>query len=56
MLSYLNKLIFHSLEDLSRYRDPQLQVGANYSYLINLTPNTGYLNTSFIPSNSDLMS
>ena len=30
---YLN---FHSLEVVSRYRDPQLQVGENYLYLLNL--------------------
>ena len=32
-LIYLN---FHPLEVASRYRDPQLQVGENYSYLFNL--------------------
>ena len=32
-LLYLN---FHRLEVVSRYRDPQLQVGENYSYLFNL--------------------
>ena len=32
-LIYLN---FHPLEVVSRYRDPQLQVGENYSYLFNL--------------------
>ena len=26
---------FQSLDDVSRYRDPQLQVGENYSYLRN---------------------
>ena len=31
-LIYLN---FHPLEVASRYRDPQLQVGGNYSYLLN---------------------
>ena len=35
-LSYLN---IHPLEVVSRYRDPQLQVGENYSYLLNLRPN-----------------
>ena len=30
---YLN---FHPLEVVSRYREPQLQVGENYSYLFNL--------------------
>ena len=33
-------LNFHPLEDASRYRDPQLQVGKNYSYLFTLRPNT----------------
>ena len=32
-------LIYHPLEVASRYRDPQLQVGENYSYLFNLRPN-----------------
>ena len=32
-LIYLN---FHPLEVVSRYRDPQLQVGENYLYLFNL--------------------
>ena len=27
--------IFHPLEVVTRYRDPQLQVGENYSYLLN---------------------
>ena len=27
---------FHPLEVVSRYRDPQLKVGENYSYLFNL--------------------
>ena len=30
---------FHPLEVVSRYRDPQLQVGENYSYLFSLIPN-----------------
>ena len=30
---------FHQLEVVSRYRDPQLQVGENYSYLFNLRSN-----------------
>ena len=34
-LSYLN---FHPLEIVSRYRDPQLQVDENYSYLFKLRP------------------
>ena len=35
-LIYLN---FNSLEVVYRYRDPQLQVGENYSYLLNLRQN-----------------
>ena len=35
-LSYLN---YHTLDVVSRYRDPQLQVGNNCSYLFNLRPN-----------------
>ena len=31
---------FHPLEVVSRYRDPQLQVGENYSHLFNLRPKT----------------
>ena len=30
------KITFHALEVLSRYRDPQLQVGENYLFLFNL--------------------
>ena len=33
---YLN---FHQLEVVSRYRDPQLRVAENYSYLFNLSKN-----------------
>ena len=29
----LSNLIFHPLEAVSRYRDPQLQVGEKYAYL-----------------------
>ena len=32
----LSILIFHQLEVVSRYRDPQLQVGENDSHLFNL--------------------
>ena len=32
-------LNYHPLEVVSRYRDPHLQVGENYSYLCNLRPN-----------------
>ena len=35
-LLYLN---FHPLEVVSRYRDPQLQVGENYSNMFNLGQN-----------------
>ena len=38
-IAKLNNLNFHPLEVVSRYRDPQLQVGDNYSYLFNLRPN-----------------
>ena len=31
-------LIFEPLEVVSRYRDPQLQVVENYSYMFNLKP------------------
>ena len=59
---YPAKLIssnFHPLEVVSRYRDPQLQVGENYSYLFNLRPTickSWYLNTHFFLNNSDLIS
>ena len=39
---------------LSRYRDPQLLVSENNSYLFNLGPNI-CLNAHFIPNKSDLM-
>ena len=42
---------------MSRYRDPQLQVGKNYSRLFNLRPNIrkySCLNTHFIPYNFNL--
>ena len=35
----LSNSSFHPLEDVSRYRDPQLQVGENYSYVFNFRPN-----------------
>ena len=38
LLSYLF-LVYHPLEVVSRYRDPQLQVGENCTYLFNLRPN-----------------
>ena len=51
---YLN---FHQLEVVSRYRDPQLQEGENYSYLFNLRPNiwkSFFLNTNFIPNTCNM--
>ena len=38
-LAKLFNLNFHPLEVVDRYRDPQLQVGGNYSYLFNLKAN-----------------
>ena len=35
----LNHLNFHPPEAVSRYSDPQLQVGENYSYLFNIRQN-----------------
>ena len=35
-LPYLN---FHPPDAVSRYRDPQRQVGENYSHLFNFRPN-----------------
>ena len=40
-LSYLN---FHPLEVVSRYRDPQLQVGENYSYLFIISETKPFAN------------
>ena len=43
---------------MSRYRDSQLQVGKNYSYLFNLVSNickSWCLNAYFIPNNIDLI-
>ena len=54
MLIYLN---FHSLEVVSRYRDPQLQLVEN-SYLFNWSTNictSLCLDTKFIPNNSDFV-
>ena len=53
-LIYLN---FPSLEVVSRYRDPQLQVGENYSHLFTLSPNiytSLFSNTNVIPNNCNL--
>ena len=52
---YLN---FHPLEVVSRYRDSQLQVAENHSYLFNLSTNickSWWLDTHFIPHDSDLV-
>ena len=45
-------LIFHPLEVVSLYRDPQLQAGDNYVHVSNLRPSrcNWYLNTHFIHS------
>ena len=54
-LVYLN---FHTLEVVSRYRDPQPQAAENYSYLFNLRSNIHKywcLNSDLIPNNSDLI-
>ena len=48
--NYLN----HQHEIVSRYRDQQLQVGENYSYLLTLRQNI-CLNAHFSPNNSDLI-
>ena len=55
-LSYLN---FNPLEVVHRYRDPQLQVGENYSYLFDLRSNicqSWNLSIQFILNNSDFTS
>ena len=49
-------LYFHPTEVVSRYRDTQLQVGENYSYLFNFWRNickSWCLNAQFIPDMSD---
>ena len=54
-LIYLN---FQSLEVVSRYCDPQLQVAENYWYLLNLSTNickSWCLDTHFIPNNRILV-
>ena len=51
-----NNLNFHPLEVVSRYRDPQLQVGENYSCLFNLIANISKslgLSAHFIHNSSD---
>ena len=49
-------LNFNPLEVVSRYRDPQLQIGKNDSYLFNLRPNI-YKKywCRFSPNTSDLV-
>ena len=52
MLDFLTDSLTHL--KLSRYRDPQIQVDENYSYLFNFIPNINKslcLNTHFIPNN-----
>ena len=34
--------LFYPLEVVSRYRDPQLEVGENSTFLLNLCPNIWY--------------
>ena len=53
--SYLN---FHPPEVVFPYRNPNFQVGEDYSYLFNLRSNISksfYLNTHLIPNNHDLI-
>ena len=52
-------LIFHPLENVSRYRDPQLQSAEKYSYLFNFRPNickSWYSNAKFSPNINELIS
>ena len=42
----LNTLNFHPFEVVSLYREPQLQLGENYSYLFSSRPNIWCLNIS----------
>ena len=54
-LIYLN---FYPREVVSRYRDPQLQVAENYTYMFNLSTNickSWCLDKYFISNNSDLV-
>ena len=51
-------LKFQPLEVVSRYRDPQPRVYEKYSYFFNLRAKiykSWYLNSCFIPNNSDLI-
>ena len=49
----LNNLNFHPLKVVSRWRDPQLQVGEKKSFLFNLWQNFD-IYTHSIPHDSDL--
>ena len=54
-MHYFKHLNFHPLEVVSRYRDPQLQVGEKLSLLFNLSPNISKswcLNAYFARNNS----
>ena len=54
----INNLNFHPFEVVSRYRDPQLQVGEKIPFLLNLKPNISNswcLSIYFIRNNSDLI-
>ena len=58
LLTKLSDLYLHPLEVVSRYRDPQLQVGVNYSYLFSLRSKickSLCSNTHFIYNSSDLI-
>ena len=49
-------LVIIQPEVVSRYRDSELQVDENDSYLFNLRPTKSWcLNTYLIPNNSDLI-
>ena len=54
----LLNLHFYPLEVVSRYRDPQLQLTENYSYLFNFSTNickSWWWDTHFIPNYNDLV-
>ena len=54
----LNSLNFHPRKVVSRYRDPQLQVGENYSHLFKLILNISKywsVNTHLAPDKGDLI-
>ena len=53
----LSNLTFNQLEVVSRYSDPQLQMGYSYSYSFNFRPNIWKSlcsNIHLIPNNCDL--